>query len=212
MYLRPKQQLGGRLGPISSLLPSNLRFEQGRGVGIVAKPLHLAFRAREGQGLWWAGEHPSNSRLEQGRGKGCGGQGNTPPTRVWSKGGARVVVGRGTPLRLAFGAREGQGLWWAGEHPSDLHFERGRGKGCGGQGNTPPTRIWSEGGARIVVGRGTPLRLAFPAREGQGLWWAGEHPSFSHFERGRGKGCGGEESPLRLAFGAREGCGHHHKY
>jgi hypothetical protein len=71
-----------------------------------------------------------------------------------------VVVGgkgeNGPPLRLAFGAREGERVWWwlvkVKWTLSGSLLERGRGQGWGGGGK----------------GENGPLRLALKAREGLG--------------------------------------------
>src|SRR5712664_1598420 len=58
-----------------------------------------------------------------------------PPSRVWSEGGAPRASKKVTPLRLAFGAREGAAV---GEGVSSKKNEKKI---------TPPSRVWSEGGA-----------------------------------------------------------------
>jgi hypothetical protein len=59
---------------------------------------------------------------------------------------------------------------------SDSRLERGRGQGGSWKGSKmpPPTRVWSEGGRKVVVVVGKvqkkPLQLAFGAKERAG-WW-----------------------------------------
>jgi hypothetical protein len=75
---------------------------------------------------------------------------------------------------------------------------------CSGQGRgeeTPPTRVWSEGGVREV-------QWVRKVRKGK------RNPSDSRLEQGRGMRGGHmwwaskqRKKPLHLTFGAREGCG-----
>jgi hypothetical protein len=133
-------------------------------------PLRLAFGAREGQRCHCGGWKKSK---------------RFPPTRFLSEGGGKgeVVGGRGGGrwIKTApFDSRleRGRGRWWVKKRkkgPSDSRLERGRGRGAvvgeKRKRKTPPTRVWSEGGANRVVGekRAPPTRVW--SEGGAGVGW-----------------------------------------